>query len=236
MRSLVFVALAACGSNAPLRDLDVPEPVVVAKLGGQGTCVGLWRLEQTAVTKTTCSGLGPIEDDVIVDVVDGKYRARHFDGGWFKVTSASALDAPCELVFAEASYKAASDTAFDLAWSVREGGATGKYEDKEAWTACTHEIAAKAVRRDLRAIDLAFDATAASDVFREWWKRFPRCRPIHPKPEAEVEIVITDEGNVRHLRWDGKNHYITCSVHSCDCPEVVNKSGAAQRITVRLST
>ena len=79
--------------------------------------------------------------------VDGKYRVRYDTGGWFAVTSASALDAPCELVIHEAAYKAASDTSFEQTWTIRDGGATAMYEDKEAWTACTHEVAAKASRR-----------------------------------------------------------------------------------------
>src|SRR5687767_16035694 len=104
------LVLAACGSTTAEQPTEPPTPT------HKNACVGLWKLAETRIVKTTCSGLGKLDEEIIVDVDAGRYRARRSSGGFFEVKSQSSLDAPCALVLFENGYKAAIDTSYALEW------------------------------------------------------------------------------------------------------------------------
>jgi hypothetical protein len=231
------VVLIACGSTSTHEtpEASTPAPIIA-------TCEGKWTLVELFPLQTTCSGLGRFREEIIVDIVDGRYRARHVTGGELAVTASSALGEPCALTLRESGYQPSIDTASEMEWQI--GDATrGVYRDLEAWTQCAHEFRALAVRRDVAPADIVLDVEAARAAMLAWWDRFPRCRPLRPtkrdlmdpsRSTVDAEMVIDKSGRVERIRALGQAYAISCGVHSCECPEISNATGAAQTIALRL--
>ena len=232
------VVLIACGSTPAheIPEASTPAPPIAS------TCAGRWTLVELFPLHTTCSGLGRFREDIIVDIVDGKYRARHATGGELGITATSALGEPCALTLRETGYQVSIDTGYEMEWQIGDAS-RGVYRDLEAWTQCAHEFRALAARRDVVPADITLDVEAARAAMLEWWNRFPACRPLQPtkrdlmdpsRTTVDAELVIDKSGRVERIHALGKTQYIQCSVHRCECPEVANATGAPQTIAMRL--
>lgn len=188
-------------------------------------------------TQNTCTGTPRFRDDLIVEVVDGAYRARHATGGDLAVSNASAPGEPCSLTLSETGHDAGSDTSYGMTWELGDAP-RGSYQDREPWTACTHEFRALAVRRDVTPADTAFDPEPARAAMRAWWAQFERCRPAitHEVGHREVpaEIVIEASGRIARIRVRGETHHLRCSTYRCPCATVANPAGAPQSVALTL--
>jgi hypothetical protein len=233
---LVLVLLVACGTSsepvAPPRDATAPSPPAVG-------CAGYWSLVELFPQRTSCTGLARNRAEIIVDVVDGAYRARHATGGAFRITHASALGEPCVLALADVGYDAANDTSYEMTWQL--GVAThGVYHDREAWGACTHEFRALAARRDVTPEDTVLDVAAVRDAVRAWWPTYASCRrPQEIRRDAgrstvPAEVLVEPEGRVVGVRARGRTHRVQCSAYSCQCLVVPNATGQTQAVTLPL--
>lgn len=234
MRLLLLVLVACSTTSEPV----VPPPPGDAAPRIAVGCEGYWSLVELFPTRTTCSGLGRHRADIIVDVVDGAYRARHATGGTFAITHASAPGEACVLALAESGHVEATDTSYAMAWQI--GGATnGVYRDTEAWTECTHEFRALAVRRDVQPADLALDdATVRADVLA-WWPRYAACRRLRLRAEPgrttlDAALSLDADGRVTKLHVRGRTEHVDCSMYGCPCLAVANPTGRAQTVAVPL--